>query len=106
MALVALQKKIPATGTKAYMPNNIYTKKNEEKRPGEAYTVPSRSRMAFTHTFPIGQWPRGHPVLRIPQRSKPCFLTVGSWLCTFVVLTYGLYSITAARPAPPFGACA
>jgi hypothetical protein len=55
MAAVGLQKKFPSVITCKYMLANIYMKKNKINWPGEANTAPERSRMAFSHTFPIGK---------------------------------------------------
>ena len=53
MAVVGLQKYFPSVITCEYMLANIYVKKNENNQPGEANMAPSRSGMAFSHTFPI-----------------------------------------------------
>ena len=55
MAAVGIKKYFPSVITCKYMLANIYMKKNEKNRPGEANTAPSRSRMAISHTFPIGK---------------------------------------------------
>ena len=55
MAAVGLKKYSPSVITCKYMLANIYMKKNEKNRPGEANTAPSRSGTAFSHTFPIGK---------------------------------------------------
>ena len=69
---------------------NLYCDENGGGRLGEAPTSPPSLRMAISHDFPIGKSPRGHPVLRIPERSsKGCLIFFKAIIgCLFVYVCF------------------